>query len=355
MDSKDILKVKNLRTYFYQSGRITRAVDDITFDLVSGGRLGIAGQSGSGKTQTLMSIAGLVGGRPGIVSGSIIFRDGDLLSGIEKHVRLTSSDGTLRIMKDERRWRRRLEANYADIRGRRIGMIFQEPKSALVPYQTVERQMAEAADAVSNGGSAYDRDRAEWLLTRMGFKDPARILGSYPHEISGGESQRVTIGIVLQSDPDLLLADEPTSSLDAASSAEVLELLDNAAQRDKTALILVSHNASQLSQLVDRVVVMYAGTIFETGSTGSVLSSVEGAAHPYTKQLVAAGAARSGGTIHVTEDDKGKPTSGCPYRFNCALKGKLTAEAQNLCENERPNLIQIEDGHFAACWGLNKN
>jgi ABC-type dipeptide/oligopeptide/nickel transport system ATPase component len=231
-------------------------------------------------------------------------------------------------------------------------MIFQEPKSSLVPYQTVEKQMAEAEKAASDNPGAYDRAKAEWLLNRMGFDDPARILRSYPHEISGGESQRATIAIVLQSEPELLLADEPTSSLDTASSSEVLELLDEVVRSGGRSLILVSHDSSVLAEMVERVVVMYAGNIVEDGPADSVLGGSDGAVHPYTKQLVAASAMQLDGVTYAAAPSEEKPAVGCPYRHSCLLKAKLGRDVQNRCEGERPELLPVGDDHLAACWGL---
>jgi len=348
-----ILEVKELRTYFHQDGRFTKAVDSVSFELEKGGRLGIAGQSGSGKTQTLLSIAGLVDGRPGVISGDIRINGVSLLEGLDAFIQIDDSDEVLTISKDERRWSRRLNDNYAAVRGRQVGLIFQEPKSALVPYQTIERQMIQAAEAAAESGSGYNRDRACGVLNSMGFEDPARILASYPHEISGGESQRATIGIVLQSDPELLLADEPTSSLDPKSAAYVLDLLDEVVSSAMKSLVLVTHSASILEDMVDHVLVMYAGTIVESGPKDAILKKADnGVVHPYSGRLVEADLGLGSDTAIDQIDDQGIAGTGCPYRRNCSLKPRLGTEIQSRCENERPALVEIGPNHKAACWGL---
>ena len=349
-----ILEVQELRTYFHQDGRFTKAVDSVSFELEKGGRLGIAGQSGSGKTQTLLSIAGLVDGRPGVISGDIRINGVSLLEGLDAFIQIDDSDEVLTISKDERRWSRRLNDNYAAVRGRQVGLIFQEPKSALVPYQTIERQMIQAAEAAGEfAGDGYDRDRACGVLNSMGFEDPARILASYPHEISGGESQRATIGIVLQSDPELLLADEPTSSLDPESAAHVLDLLDDVVSSAMKSLVLVTHSASILEDMVDHVLVMYAGTIVESGPKDAILKNANnGVTHPYSGRLVEADLGLGSDAAIDQIDDHGVAETGCPYRRNCPLKPRLGTEIQSRCENERPALIEIGPNHRAACWGL---
>ncbi len=260
-----LLHVKGLSTHFFVGDRVLRAVNEVSFDLKSGDALGIIGESGSGKTVTALSIMGLVPDPPGrVVAGQVIFGDENLLDAGEPRLR--------------------------QLRGDRIVYIPQDPMTAMNPVLTVGEQIGEAVREHRGASWEEARGRAAEYLDRVQLPDARRHLDSYPHELSGGMRQRVMIAMALANEPDLIIADEPTTALDVTIQAQILELLDTLRSEEKVgagtgaALLFITHDFGIVAELCDRVVVMYAGSVIESAPIDVIL---EDPRHPYTRRLLA--------------------------------------------------------------------
>ncbi|NKE45762.1 ABC transporter ATP-binding protein [Roseomonas frigidaquae] len=252
-----LLEVRDLRTHFFTRAGVVRAVEGVSFSLARGEILGLVGESGSGKSVTGFSLIGLVDPPGRIVSGSIRF-DGQELVGL--------AQGDMR-----------------KLRGKRIAMVFQDPAATLNPVLTIGQQMALAVRAHGGAGEAAARDLAARTLTRVGIPDAAARLDAYPHEFSGGMRQRVAIATALLHGPDLIIADEPTTALDVSIQAQILAEMQKLARETGTALVWISHDLATVSSLADRLLVMYAGRIVESGRVGEVLRDPR---HHYTRGLL---------------------------------------------------------------------
>ena len=251
------LDVRNLRTHFLTRAGIVRAVDDVSFSIARGEVLGLVGESGSGKTVTGFSIIGLVDPPGRIVGGSILYQGRDLTTIPEHEMRR--------------------------LRGSRIAMIFQDPMMTLNPVLRIDTQMIEAVQAHTKASHAEARSRARDALGMVGIPSPDERLAAYPHQFSGGMRQRVAIAIALLHRPDLLIADEPTTALDVTIQAQILAEVQKLAATYGSALIWITHDLSVIAGLADRIAVMYAGRIVETGSAEAVLDRP---LHPYTHGLI---------------------------------------------------------------------
>jgi peptide/nickel transport system ATP-binding protein len=255
--SAPLLEVTDLRTHFLTRAGVAKAVDGVSFSLARGEILGLVGESGSGKSVTGFSLIGLVDPPGRIVGGSIRF-DGRELVGLPAE-------------------------QMRALRGRRIAMVFQDPQATLNPVLAIGTQMALALQA---HGSVSDRaaaDRAAAMLTRVGIPEARSRLANYPHEFSGGMRQRVAIAMALLNGPELIVADEPTTALDVSIQAQILAEMKALARESGTALVWISHDLATVSALADRVLVMYAGRIVESGPVGAVLRAP---LHPYTRGLL---------------------------------------------------------------------
>ncbi|MBB5688093.1 ABC transporter ATP-binding protein [Roseomonas alkaliterrae] len=255
--SAPLLEVRDLRTHFLTRAGVAKAVDGVSFSLGRGEILGLVGESGSGKSVTGFSLLGLVDPPGRIVGGSIRF-DGRELVGLPP-------------------------AEMRALRGRRLAMVFQDPQATLNPVLSIGAQMALAVRAHEAVSERAALARAAAVLARVGIPDAARRLGAYPHEFSGGMRQRVAIATALLHGPDLIVADEPTTALDVSIQAQILAEMKSLAAESGTALIWISHDLATVSALADRVLVMYAGRIVETGPVGAVLRAP---IHPYTRGLL---------------------------------------------------------------------
>jgi len=251
------LVVENLQTHFRTRAGVARAVDGVSFSLQRGEILGLVGESGSGKSVTGFSIIGLIDPPGAIVGGRILFQGEDLAS------------------KDEEALRR--------LRGRRIAMIFQDPMMTLNPVLRVDTQMVEAIRAHEQVSIAAAAARAREALVAVGIPAPDERLKAYPHQLSGGMRQRVAIAIALLHKPDLIIADEPTTALDVTIQAQILELVQRLCRESGTALIWISHDLAVVAALAQRVCVMYAGRIIESGLVDEVIDHPQ---HPYTRGLI---------------------------------------------------------------------
>lgn len=251
------LSVRGLRTHFFTKGGVVKAVDDVSFDVKAGEIFGIVGESGSGKSITGFSILGLIDQPGRIVEGSIKFKGEELT---------TASDERLR-----------------DLRGNRIAMIFQDPMMTLNPVLRIDTQMIEAVQAHRNVSRADALAMARDALAMTGIPAPERRLSAYPHELSGGMRQRVAIAIAFINKPDLIIADEPTTALDVTIQAQILYEAQQIAKKTNTGLIWITHDLAVVSALADRIAVMYAGRIVETGATDDLVGRP---LHPYTAGLI---------------------------------------------------------------------
>lgn len=294
----DILVVDELKTYFHQGQQFVRALDGVSFSIPRKGLFGLAGESGSGKTQTALAIAGLVEGTPGIVDGEIWIDGTSTLTQLDEYVSVEHGEEGLQVWKDVPRWQRHRDQQMQDLRGTVVSMVFQEPKESLSPYFTVGEQARETV-AVHFGGGAADtyRERIRPLLKEMEFQVPDRVLDSYPHELSGGQCQRIMLALSLVSNPDLLIADEPTTLLDAITEERVLELFGRLIQEHDLALLLITHDLGVMARLVDRVAIMQDGKIVERGLVDQIMEGPLDQRHPHTQQLRRA-AERTGVLVH---------------------------------------------------------
>lgn len=284
--NSDVLVVDNLHTYFHQGRRFVRAVDGVSFSIPRGGLFGLAGESGSGKTQTALAVAGLVEGTPGVIKGDIRIDGTNTLADLETYCSVDHDQEGLRIRKNVPHWRRHRDKRMETVRGTKVSMVFQEPKGALSPYFTVGEQAQETVEAHfgPEAASSY-RDRVRPLLKQMEFHDPTRILSSYPHELSGGQSQRVMLTLALLSDPDLLIADEPTTLLDAITERRVLELFASLLQSRDFGLLLITHDLGVMAHLVDQVAIMQHGKIVDQGPVSTIMEGSLEERHAHTREL----------------------------------------------------------------------
>ncbi len=319
----NLLEVNNLKTYFFTRGGVVKAVDDVSFTIKAGQTLGVVGESGSGKSVTALSVIRLIASPPGkIVEGEINFNGENIL---EKN-----------------------QEDLAELRGSKISMIFQDPMTSLNPVFTVGSQIAETVKRhrkdVSND-QAWKR--AVEMLDLVRIPDARRRAKNYPHEFSGGMRQRVMIAIALSCNPQLLIADEPTTALDVTIQAQVLELMKGLSNEFGTAVMLITHDLGVVAGTCQHVNVMYAGHIVESAPVNQIF---ETPAHPYTTGLLQ--------SIPRMDDNRGarltpipgqppdmiKPPIGCPYAARCP-------KVQSRCRQERPELMPVGRGEqVAACF-----
>jgi peptide/nickel transport system ATP-binding protein len=324
--SDTILSVRDLRTHFFTRDGIVRAVDGVSFDLKRGETLCIVGESGCGKSVTALSILGLIPQGAGkIVGGSVRF------------------EGTELTQLSEAEMRR--------IRGNRISMIFQEPMTSLNPVFTVGQQIAESVAIHQGLGRREAWDRAIEMLSLVRIADPKRRAGEYPHQLSGGMRQRVMIAIALACNPQVLIADEPTTALDVTIQAQILNLMLELKERLGTAIILITHDLGVVAETAQRVIVMYAGRKAEEAAVDELFRHP---IHPYTRGLMASIPRRSAaGRRHQVrgrlQEIPGIVPSlreeipGCAFAPRCSF-------AVDRCTRERPPFEAHRPEHFAACW-----
>ena len=319
-----LLEIKDLVTVFHTSGGRLPAVDGVSLSIERGRTLGLVGESGCGKSVTAMSTLRLVSSPGRIESGSITFtKDGesiDLVTAPEKQLR--------------------------KVRGGRIGMIFQEPMTSLNPVFTIGNQIAEVVQLHRKVSRSEARSRALEMLQLVRVADPEQRLDAYPHQLSGGMRQRVMIAIALACEPDLIIADEPTTALDVTIQAQILELLDDLRSRLGTAILLITHDLGVVAETCDDVAVMYAGRIVEQASAVELFSRP---LHPYTIGLLQARPnvdARDSGPLATIPGMVPPPQdfpSGCRFHPRCSH----AREPQ--CNVEPPSLREVSPGHFVRC------
>ena len=315
-----LLSVRNLRTYFAEDDRVVKAVDGVSFDLARGETLGIVGESGSGKSVTNLSIMRLIPSPPGrIVGGEVLFGGADLLK---------LPDAEMRA-----------------IRGKRIGMIFQDPMTSLNPFMRISRQLMEVTRLHLGHSKEEAHDHAIRMLEMVGIPDARRRADGYPHEFSGGMRQRVMIAMALSCRPELLIADEPTTALDVTIQAQILELIKKIKDDIGTSVILITHDLGVVAGTTNHVVVMYAGKIFERAPTIELFSRP---GNPYTKGLLASVPDPTSTERQELYQIPGLPPDvahlgpGCPFAPRCA-------RAEAVCHDTFPPLVDLTPDHQSLC------
>ncbi|MBP9015848.1 MAG: ABC transporter ATP-binding protein [Candidatus Atribacteria bacterium] len=321
---KELLKVNNLKTYFYTHEGVIKAVDAVSFSVKQGETLGIVGESGSGKSVTALSIMRLIPNPPGrIVGGEIIFEGRNLCSLGEKEMQ--------------------------KIRGRKISMIFQEPMTSLDPVFTIGHEITETILLHQNLSKQEAREKAIQMLEVVGIPDAARRMNNYPHELSGGMRQRIMIAMALSCNPALLIADEPTTALDVTIQSQILWLINDLKRKFNTAVLIITHDLGVISEMCDYVAVMYAGHVVEYTDVYTIF---ENPLHPYTKGL--------NRSIPRMDEDREKLESikgmvpnllhlppGCPFHPRCE-------HAFERCFHEIPEFIEVEPYHLVKCHMVEK-
>ena len=314
-----LLDVNNLVTSFRTADGKLPAVRGVSFSVNKGETLCIVGESGCGKSITTLSVMGLLPDNGEITEGSINFQGEELTNKKEEQLR--------------------------KYRGNDISMIFQEPMTALNPVFTVGYQIMEPLNLHTNLGKKEKKSRAIELLSQVGLSDPEKVLKKYPHELSGGMRQRVMIAISLACNPSLLIADEPTTALDVTIQAQILDLIDDLKEDLGMGVVMVTHDMGVVAEVADRVMVMYAGHVVETGTVEEIFESPQ---HPYTKGLLAS-------VPNVDEEDHNleaipgslpnlnEKISGCRFHPRCPF-------AMDKCKVDDPPHFQMSDKHQSKCW-----
>ncbi|NLL63596.1 MAG: ABC transporter ATP-binding protein [Ruminococcaceae bacterium] len=314
-----LLEVKDLKTSFFTDVGEVKAVNGISFNLDRGKVLGIVGESGSGKSVTAYSIMQILTGTGKIVSGSIKYDGKELVGAGEK------------VMKD--------------IRGNNISIIFQDPMTSLNPTYTIGHQLTEAIILHTDRNKKQAWDRAVEMLRLVNVNEPEKRMKQYPYEFSGGMRQRVMIAMALACEPDILIADEPTTALDVTIQAQILELMKSLQEELGMAIIMITHDLGVIAQMCDEVIVMYAGSICEQGTADEIFYNPK---HEYTKGLLRsipsqANAGKKLEPIAGTPIDLLNMPKGCAFAPRCDV-------AMKICLKENASRMQINDDHQAACW-----
>jgi oligopeptide/dipeptide ABC transporter ATP-binding protein len=318
-DNEVLLSVEELKVYFRSEDEVARAVDGVSFDIDREETVCLVGESGCGKTVTALSVMGLVPIPPGeIAGGQILFGDQNLLD---------LNDNQMQ-----------------EIRGNQIGMVFQEPLTSLNPVFTVGDQIGEAIQIHQTAPQNEVIQRSQQLLKDVGIVDPAQRLKDYPHQLSGGQRQRVMIAMALACDPELIIADEPTTALDVTVQAQILRLLETIQNERSMSVLYITHDLGVVSKVADRICVMYAGIIAEQGKKEAVLKTPK---HPYTQALLASlpNREKRGKRLYSIPGTVPNPAykpDGCPFHPRCR-------HAIQTCREQYPQMCDYEDGHRARC------
>lgn len=321
MSQENLLEVKHLRTEFFSSKKSSvTAVDDVSFDIKKEEIVGLVGESGCGKSVTSLSIMQLLKDTPGkVTNGEIIFQGRNLLDASKKEM--------------------------LDIRGDKMSMIFQEPMSSLNPSMRIDKQMIEGIRLHTPLTKAEARKKSADILSQVGIPDPQRVLKNYPHQLSGGMSQRVMIAMAMSCEPDLLIADEPTTALDVTIQAQILELMKKIQQDKGMSILLITHDLGVVAEMCSRVIVMYAGKIVEEAPVEILFANPT---HPYTQGLIASVPKLGSGvkvlpSIPGSVPDLSAMPKGCRFAPRCKY-------ATEKCHQEQPELLSVGEKQKCRCW-----
>lgn len=316
-----ILSVKDLQTRFHTPEGTVYAVNSVSFHVAEGETLAVVGESGCGKSVTMLSILRLVAIPPGeIVSGQVNYLGMDLL--------------------------KISEADMEHVRGKEIAMVFQDPMTSLNPVLSIGRQLTETLRTHTDMNAEQARARASELLNWVGIPDGHNRLGDFPHQFSGGMRQRVMIAMALACSPGLLIADEPTTALDVTIQAQIIELVKRLKQELGMAIIWITHDLGVVAGMADRVIVMYAGFIVEEAE---VFDLYENPLHPYTLALMAALPRADRRRDHTLKSIRGAPPSLLVKPRNCPFAPRCEFVIEK-CLQENPGLVEVAPGHKIACW-----
>ena len=315
-----LVEVKNLKTYFYTEEGVVKAVDGVDFEIYPGETLGIVGESGCGKSVSSLSIMRLVESPPGrIEAGEIKFKGRDLTKISEKEMR--------------------------KIRGNDISMIFQEPMTSLNPVYTIGNQIMEAIMLHKEVDRKEAKKQAVEMLQKVGISLPEQRIDEYPHQLSGGMRQRVMIAMALSCDPQLLIADEPTTALDVTIQAQILELMNSLKESYGMAIMMITHDLGVIAEVSDRVAVMYAGKVVEYSEVNPLFADPK---HPYTWGLMNSIPKMDKDVVRLEAIPGSVPSplnfpEGCKFNTRCPL-------AEEKCYNQEPPLEDTDGGHMVRCW-----
>lgn len=319
MSEENILEVKDLNTSFFTDSGEVKAVNGVTFNLAPGKILGIVGESGSGKSVTAYSIMQILASTGRITSGEILYKGVDITKFDKKQMR--------------------------NFRGKTCSIIFQDPMTSLNPVYTIGNQIMEAILLHTDKDKKQAKARAIEMLQLVGVNEPEKRIKQYPHELSGGMRQRVMIAMALASEPDILIADEPTTALDVTIQAQILELMQELQKKLGMAIIMVTHDLGVIADMCDEIIVLYGGRVCERGTAEDIFYRP---AHEYTKGLLK--------SIPKADGSKERliPIAGTPINLlnmpkGCAFCARCE-EAMKICLTEVPPQVQVPDGHYASCW-----
>ncbi|MFF4351724.1 ABC transporter ATP-binding protein [Streptomyces sp. NPDC001530] len=321
-DQQPFLSVRDLKVHFSTEDGVVKAVDGLTFDLAKGKTLGIVGESGSGKSVTNLTILGLHDRERTAIDGEILLDGKELLTASERELE--------------------------QLRGNKMSMIFQDALASLSPYHTIGKQIGETYRKHTGASKKEARERAIEMLKRVGIPQPDVRVDDYPHQFSGGMRQRAMIAMALVCDPELLIADEPTTALDVTVQAQIMDLLKDLQQEFGTAIIFITHDLGVIADIADDVLVMYGGRCVERGTKKEVLREPQ---HPYTWGLLGSMPSLDGPVDVPLNPIPGSPPSllnpptGCRFHPRCTFTEKIEG---GLCSTEQPPL-KVTDGRGAAC------
>ena len=320
-----LLEVRDLRTSFFTPAGEVKAVNGVSFNLDSGKVLGIVGESGSGKSVTAYSILQILTHPGRIVGGSIKFKGQELVGLPDSEMR--------------------------KIRGNRISIIFQDPMTSLNPVYTVGNQLVEAIKLHTGRNGAQARDRAAELLSLVGINEPEKRLKQYPYELSGGMRQRVMIAMALACEPDILIADEPTTALDVTIQAQILELMKELQKELGMAILFITHDLGTVAKMCDKVAVMYLGRIVEYGDVRDIYKNPQ---HPYTRGLM--GSVHKIGTRKLDRlfSIEGTVPLALNLKPGCGFYDRCLERQAGVCDQQEPDLTDMGGGHCAACYRCRK-
>ena len=318
-----LLKIEGLKTYFFTEEGVVKAVDGVSLEVGRGETLGIVGESGCGKSVTMLSVMRLVDAPGRILEGKILFDGQDLLQLPEAEMRR--------------------------IRGNRISMIFQQPLTSLNPVFKVGDQIAEVLEIHQGLSHEEARKRAIEMLEMVGISDAERRADAFPHEISGGQAQRIMIAMALATNPELLIADEPTTALDVTIQAQILDLMRALKERIGTSIIFITHDLGVIAEMADKVAVMYAGEIVEFADVHTLFNAPK---HPYTQGLLSSipvlGEVRDRlEVIPGSVPNLLNPPAGCKFHPRCLAR--IHHELQ-ICDRVHPQLLSVAPRHTVRCW-----
>ncbi|MDH5229706.1 MAG: ABC transporter ATP-binding protein [Gammaproteobacteria bacterium] len=362
MNTAEHLKIEDLHTYFYSNVKraFIHSVNGVSLTVNKGETLGIVGESGSGKSISMLSTMGLINAAPGVLQGEVTLHtkqgSESLLKGLDQFVKIDIQDKRIiSVKKDLNAWNKQVENNMKHIRGKEISMIFQNPKAAMNPYETIGKQIVEMVLLHTELRNKHEaKEKAVYWLERVKIDSPQWRFDNHPFGLSGGMCQRAMVAMALSSEPSLLIADEPTTGLDATIQSKIIDLLAELQQELGITMVLISHDISVISRLSDNIAVMYSGTVMEQGPAKAVLDVNSDKTHPYTQALLSSVPEEHNllANGHLKSIDGEVPDTidipaGCRFYARCKMKH---SGIEKQCHHENPPFQEISPGHRVRCW-----